>query len=271
MTKIMINSGHGGNDSGAVGGGLKEKDLTKEIGLGIVRELEKYNVDVKFFQQSQSGDGLKKITDEANSWGADFLLSVHINSGGGTGFESFIFDKLTNTSETSKLRTIIHNEIVKELPDVVDRGKKKANFHVLRESKMDAMLTENMFIDVKSDQEKLRDKKFIGRVVKGHANGLVKAFNLKKKKTQHKTEKETGKEKYFRVVVGSFRVRRFAESRIKELEKKGIKSFIDVFDYKGVTYYRVIAGSYIERKNAENMLKRLKKFNYDVFLAMFEK
>lgn len=116
----------------------------------------------------------------ANSWGADYLISVHINAGGGTGFESYIYNGSVS-NKTKQAQDIVHSEITKLIPDVRDRGKKRANLHMCRESKMPAILTECLFIDNPQDANKLKDKKFLDLIAKGHANGIVKAFGLKKK------------------------------------------------------------------------------------------
>ena len=63
---------------------------------------------------SRTGDtfpSLQQRTNAANSWGADYFLSIHINAGGGTGFESFV-DKGVG-AETLKYQSIIHEEIMK--------------------------------------------------------------------------------------------------------------------------------------------------------------
>lgn len=59
------------------------------------------------------------------------------------------------------------------------RGKKTENFHVLRETIMPAILTENGFIDNTSDAAQLKKSAFIETGAQGHVNGIVKSFNLK--------------------------------------------------------------------------------------------
>src|SRR5690606_4556933 len=71
-----------------------------------------------------------------------------------------------------------------------NRGKKKANFAVLRETKMAAILTENGFIDNKNDADKLKKSSYLDKIAKGHAEGIAKALNLKKKTTSS-TNKNT--------------------------------------------------------------------------------
>ncbi len=182
MVKVFIDAGHGGTDPGAVGNGLQEKNLTLQIATRIKNILiaEYNNVSVLMSRTGDQTLTLAQRTNAANSWGAAFLLSVHINAGGGTGYEDFIYPG-TGTPTTTYQNTI-HSEIVK-LVNYADRGKKQQNFHVLRESNMPALLTENGFIDNTNDATKLKTASFIESLARGHVNGIVKCFNLPKKNT----------------------------------------------------------------------------------------
>ena len=182
MVKLYIDAGHGGNDPGASGNGLKEKDLT----LSIIKRIKTYldnhysGYTTKLSRTNDKTLSLSQRTNEANSWGADYFLSIHINSSGGTGYEDYIYSGAVQKRTTS-IRDTIHTEVVKQIPEVTNRGKKRANLHVTRESRMPAVLTENLFIDTKKDADKLKDGSFLDRLAKGHAIGLAKAFNLTSK------------------------------------------------------------------------------------------
>lgn len=182
MVKIFIDPGHGGSDSGATGNGLREKNITLQIATRIKNILlTEYNgVEVMMSRTTDEFVSLKDRTDAANRWGADYLLSVHINAGGGTGFESYIYPG--TTVPTTTYRNNIHDAVL-ELVDFRDRGKKTANFHMLRESNMPAVLTENGFIDTAADADKLKSASFLTSIARGHVDGLVKNFNLKRKPT----------------------------------------------------------------------------------------
>lgn len=226
MTKVFINPGHGGKDPGAVGNGLQEKEIVLQLGKKIVAMLKDYDVEVKLFRADDTYYSLDRICKEANDWKANLFISLHVNAGGGTGFESYIY----NGSVSSKTRTYqntIHAEIMKQLAGVRDRGKKRANFAVVRQTKMPAILTENLFIDTKSDAQKLKDSKFINKIAQGHANGIVKALGLKKKPkpTTTKTDKNT----FYRVVAGSYNDRKNADAQLAKLKKAGFDAFIDVY------------------------------------------
>lgn len=70
-----------------------------------------------------------------------------------------------------------------KITDFNDRGIKTNNFHVLRETNMPAVLTENGFIDRAEDAQKLSNPTFREQLARGHVNGLVKAFGLQRKRS----------------------------------------------------------------------------------------
>lgn len=227
MTKIFIDPGHGGNDPGAVGNGILEKNVTLQIAKRI-NEILKNEYSGVTTRLSRTGDNtvsLVQRTNMANNWGADYFLSVHINSGGGTGFESYIFNGGVR-AETVLRQKVMHDAVMKQI-DMRNRGMKRANFHVLRESKMPAILTENGFIDTASDAKKLADKAYIEKIARGHVNGLANIFGLKKKQTQTKPSPKPGSNnKLYKVQAGAFSSRDNAEKLVEELKKKGFSAFI---------------------------------------------
>jgi len=192
MTIICLDKGHKGKllgqDCGAVGNGLYESDLTDIIVEGIVNHLKNnYEVDVRIAPRGTLTDR----TNYANSIKADYFLSIHINSAVNTnafGFESFIHN---NASQKSlDIQNILHAEIMKYMKqyNVFDRGKKRANFAVLRNSKCSACLIENLFISNVNDAKLLKDDNFLNGLSKSISNGLVLGLGLKKKVVDKKEE-----------------------------------------------------------------------------------
>src|SRR5690606_23788341 len=92
MPKIFIDPGHGGRDSGAVANGLMEKSITLYIALRMkyILEDEYTNGQVKLSREKDVYVGLSERAQMANAWGADYFVSIHVNAGGGTGFESYV-------------------------------------------------------------------------------------------------------------------------------------------------------------------------------------
>lgn len=230
MFKWYVDAGHGGSDSGAVSNGLKEKDLTLKIALKIqdIVSKEYEGVSVKLSRTSDKTLSLSARTNEANAWGADLLTSVHINAGGGTGFESYIYNgSYSSKTKTNRVRGHVHDAIVKHT-GFSDRGKKEANFHMVRQSKMTAHLTENGFIDNAADAKNLKSDAFLEKIARGHVEGAAKAYGWKRKTKPAPSKPATG-DVFYRVVTGSFKDKKNAEARVKALKNKGFDSFIDVY------------------------------------------
>lgn len=187
MSKIYLDPGHGGTDSGATGNDLQEKNVTLAIALKV-RDILNRDYEGHSIRMSRTSDTAKSLaerTNDANSWGADFFVSIHINAGGGAGYEDYIYNGAVS-SNTGAYRDKVHAEIMKQV-DFTNRGKKRANFHVLRESAMPAMLTENGFIDNAGDAGKLKSNAYLERIALGHANGIAQALDLNRKSGGDKT------------------------------------------------------------------------------------
>lgn len=254
--KLYIDAGHGGADPGAIGNGLKEKDLTLDIALEIQSILVSNYEDIHVLL-SRTQDITKSLsqrTNEANSWGADFYMAIHINAASNEaaqGYEDYIYTSLPSSSPTSKFREIIHGEVMK-LNQLNNRGKKKANFHVLRESLMPAMLSENGFISNEHDASLMKKASWRKQVALGHATGIAKAFGLKMK-----PRVETPRTLY-KVIAGSFKDRSNADKRMASLKSKGVEALVVTAEILGITMYRVQAGAFVSQKNAEDRLQKVK-------------
>lgn len=183
--KVYWDKGHGGTDPGAVGNGLQEKVLTSKIVNYAMAYLNDYDVDQRTSRAADETKSLAERSRDANNWGADLLVSVHINSAGNvtaSGFECFTYNNASAASIA--FQNIIHPEIyniMKAFGIDKDRGKKRADFHMVREPKCPAVLTENLFISNTYDANRLRDDVFLKAVGEAHARGVVKFLGLAKK------------------------------------------------------------------------------------------
>ncbi|WP_249366597.1 N-acetylmuramoyl-L-alanine amidase [Neobacillus rhizophilus] len=276
--KIYLDPGHGGNDPGAQGNGLNEKDVTLDIALKLrsilVNDFE--NVQVKMSRESDITKSLGSRTSEANSWGADFYLSIHINSAGASaqGYEDYIYNGLSRSSRTARIQSIIHAEVLK-VNELIDRGTRQANYHVLRESNMEAVLTENGFISNAHDSALMKQDAWRQKVAQGHANGLAAAFNLVRKNNPAPAPQPSpaptpapapqpapapalsnpGSGTLFKVYSGSFKSRENADERVAKLRSMGFDAFVVTTTISSGTWYRVQVGAFANRENAEQRLK----------------
>lgn len=175
---ICVDPGHGGADPGAAGNGLREKDLTLDIALRIAVRLREHGFDVLLTRTDDRYIGLSERAQMANAAGADYFLSVHINAGGGTGFESYI-QLGYDSGETGRIRSVIHARVAEFFAanDLPDRGRKQADLAVCRESAMPAALLEYGLID-SGDAAKLADTNFRQGAAEATVRGLCEAFGI---------------------------------------------------------------------------------------------
>ncbi len=105
---IVIDPGHGGNDTGAIGPrGLREKNLTLAIAKLLKVELKKrIDADVVLTRTSDKYLDLYERTDIANNLDADLFISVHVNAAyrkGAKGVETFFLNLEASDDEARKL------------------------------------------------------------------------------------------------------------------------------------------------------------------------
>jgi N-acetylmuramoyl-L-alanine amidase len=181
MHRVVLDPGHGGDDPGAVSSdNLREKDITLKIALYAEEYLLKnYKVQVKLTRSNDVSVSLSDRCHIANKFKADLFVSIHVNAGEGTGFESYIYSETPGS--TYRFQQVLHNAIFKFLEGygLKNRGLKREGFTVLKRTNMPAVLTENLFIDI--DYKLLKSESFLKSIGEAHAKGIATYLNLPSK------------------------------------------------------------------------------------------
>ncbi|KYG38053.1 N-acetylmuramoyl-L-alanine amidase [Bacillus gaemokensis] len=169
---VALDAGHGGKDSGAVGNGLLEKERALKLTLMMDEELRANGVSTLLIRNSDFFVELSARADKADAHGAKVFISNHLNSGGGTGYETFVYNR--NDASTNRLQDLVHAEGMKVLKPLgfKDRGIKTANYAVLRETGMPAVLTENGFIDNATDMTHIRKDEVLRLLAKAYTKAI---------------------------------------------------------------------------------------------------
>lgn len=158
MAKIYLDPGHGGHDPGAVGKRSNEKTNVLNVAKELAEILRASGHTVKLSRTTDVFISLTERANDANSWGADIFVSLHNNAATSTatGFETFVYSGGVSAN-TKRLQNEIHSAIAGKI-GINDRGKKSANFAVVRQTKMPAVLVEYAFITNVGDEKILTDK-----------------------------------------------------------------------------------------------------------------
>lgn len=87
--KFVIDAGHGGTDSGAIGNGIIEKDLNLKISQYIFNRLKDLGADVYITRDSDETitptDRVNRVKNAFGNNSDVIVISNHINAGGGDG------------------------------------------------------------------------------------------------------------------------------------------------------------------------------------------
>ena len=150
---IVIDPGHGGSDSGATFGSRRESNDTLRLSLAVQRLLQAQGQRVIMTRSTDTFVSLNERSEISNRNNADLFVSIHRNASSSTsanGAENFVFT--TAPVSTALAAFDVLDEVV-TVGVQNNRGVKRGNFAVLRNTYASAMLLEMGFITNTRDNE----------------------------------------------------------------------------------------------------------------------
>ena len=219
MIKICLDPGHGGADYGAVYKGRKEKDDVLKVSLALAKELRRHKVIVDETRKSDTTVSLGARSNFEKKGSYDYFISFHRNAYQpevGQGAETY-----TYTKQSTKARNLA-DKIQKGLVETgfKDRGVKKANFHVLRETKAPAILIEIGFIDNTKDNI-LFDTKF-DEIIEVMTKAILEQAGIQYETSNPIENRKT----LYRVMAGSYANKDNAQKQVDKLKRAGFEAVI---------------------------------------------
>ena len=179
--RIFIDQGHNpsGHNAGAEGNGLREQDVTYNVGIYLASLL---NDDVRFQARVSrptpetvlgidNATSLQERVNMANSWPADYFISIHTNSSldpAVNGFETYVYRLGTRSAQ---LAQSIQDSVVQRL-GVKDNGVRQANFSVLRNTRMPAVLVELGYLSNPTEALNLNSPLWQNKMASAIADGI---------------------------------------------------------------------------------------------------
>lgn len=171
MATVVIDAGHGGHDSGAANGTRLEKNDNLRMALAVGNILRNCGIRVIQTRDRDVFVPLGERANISNRNNADLFVSVHRNSftsPQANGVENWVF---TNPSAAAvRAATLVLNNVVAAGVQS-NRGVKRGNFQVLRETRAPAMLMEYGFIS-NAEDNRLFDTRF-NQYAQATANGVL--------------------------------------------------------------------------------------------------
>lgn len=161
IRRILLDPGHGGHDAGALGRYSKEKDLNFHLALAIRQALLQAGFQVEMTRTKDVFLPLAQRVALVRKYKADLFISVHHNSSRknlkAAGIECFAFR--TPRPEDTLLAALVQEQLIR-CTKRADRGVKFANFAVLRNNPVPALLIEAGFISNAAEEQVLNSSQF---------------------------------------------------------------------------------------------------------------
>jgi N-acetylmuramoyl-L-alanine amidase len=192
---VVIDPGHGGQDSGTMKTGLVEKELTLDVARRVERRLQERGLATLLTRSDDSYVSLQDRTAVANNQNECVFVSIHFDEGGrsaATGIETYYaahpvsfservtswlpFLQRTSSEppnvESQSLATFIQEALVAHT-QAVNRGTRPQQFFVIANVRHPAVLVEGGFLTNKEDVNKLADGEYREQMAAAIAEGIL--------------------------------------------------------------------------------------------------
>lgn len=183
---IVLDPGHGGSDSGAIGPtGVTEKSITLRVATELrqllldagAKVLMTRTTDVDVAPQPATDAGeLQARCDVANQAKADIFLSIHMDSfsnGSAKGTTGYYYAKGSQAGR--RLADCVRQGVINQI-GTSDRGTKSCNFYVVKNTTMPASLVELAFVSNPQEETLMNSTDGIKKAAKGIFNGMSQYF-----------------------------------------------------------------------------------------------
>ncbi len=178
---IVIDPGHGGEDSGCFRSGVEEKQVNLEIAKAVEAGLQKMGYQVLLTRDSDTALSLEERVQSAQTAGADLFVSIHQNSYEENNVKGMeVWYNSQNAGEDSKRLAQLIQLCTVQNTDAEDRGiLEEEELYVIRENTMPSCLVETGFLSNTSERGKLTDPEYQDRIAKGIVSGIDLFFHPK--------------------------------------------------------------------------------------------
>ena len=174
---VVVDAGHGGDDPGALGSGLKEKDLTLQAANYMYRRLQELGIPAVITRDTdRTLTRQERINTSLNAFGKDadvILVSNHINAGGGEGAE--VVYALRNSPALAQMALNNIGAAGQKMRKIYQRrlpeNPNQDYYYIIRDTNpLQSILVEYGFIDNTADANKLKNN------LNNYVEGVVKAI-----------------------------------------------------------------------------------------------
>lgn len=253
MTKtIALDAGHGLRTSGKqTPDGIKEWTLNDKVRDKVVDFLKEYDV-IFIYPDGNEGNTDESLTSRRTMYirqDVDAVVSIHHNAytgvwGSATGVEVYVDRK--STAADKELANLIYTRLVK-YTGLKGRGVKSANWTVINQNSIPAVLVEGGFMDNKKDHACITSDEGQTSYAKAVAEALIEFLDLKKKNSAEVEAPTTNKDGSFKVkFLETMNVRKGPGTKYKKTSVAKVNyvyTIVDTADVKGVPWGKLKSGA----------------------------
>ena len=191
-TVVIIDAGHGGQDTGTSGFGLQEKDGTLDLARRVEKQLRGKGFDVRMTRTVDVYVGLEERAATAKKAGASVFVSIHLNASPAkkiSGVETYFCSKAQSNTGEIRRRLAVPASIKFEdrrgelLASAIqqqaststgakNRGAKDSRYFVVMHAACPAALIECGYVTNEADARKLKSASYKDRLAAGIADGI---------------------------------------------------------------------------------------------------
>lgn len=171
---VVLDPGHGGSASGAVYGGVAEKDLNLAIASQAARLLEEAGLTVLMTRRDDQDVSLYRRSGLANTYGADLFVSVHCNASLTNPEARGIYTAAADRQGEGWVLAEVLRQTMMAAAGAEDMGTEpRPNLAVLRTAQAPAALVECGYMSTPAELELLCQPDYQLQLAQGIAEGVL--------------------------------------------------------------------------------------------------
>ena len=171
---VVLDPGHGGSASGAVYGGVAEKDLNLAIASQAARLLEEAGLTVLMTRRDDQDVSLYRRSGLANTYGADLFVSVHCNASLTNPEARGIYTAAADQQGEGWVLAEVLRQTMMAAAGAEDMGTEpRPNLAVLRTAQAPAALVECGYMSTPAELELLCQPDYQLQLAQGIAEGVL--------------------------------------------------------------------------------------------------
>lgn len=185
---------HGGHNSHVTGASKYLNELTEDrkVKNEVIRLLKAQGhtvYDCTDDSGTTQNANLSNIVKKCNAHSVDLDISIHLNAGGGTGVETYIYPNSSAKDEATRICSKVSSAL-----GIKNRGVKDgSNLYVVRNTNAPAVLVECCFVDSTTDRDHWDANKCAKAIVEGILNKTVSSGSTVSKPSTSTSSGETYK------------------------------------------------------------------------------